>query len=186
MYLANTCTCIFGGKKDLCTICMMGFWNIYAMPHVHVFRQITLQKILTRRSKILLKNIHRYNIYWQSWYLFVLIWFLYFTISVSIVMKEVTGKWFKTVSVLNPVCCKCPYYFKWLVSVTAEASDEEERSPKIYVQDSGQEIAGDETRSAVLRNRPNRRCVCHDTTRGRWGRFLINKLETFYVFWVFL
>lgn len=63
MDLANTCTCIFGGKKDLCTICMMGFWNIYAMPHVHVFRQITLQKILTRRSKILLKNIHWYNIY---------------------------------------------------------------------------------------------------------------------------
>lgn len=42
-------------------------------------------------------------IYWQSWYLFVLIWFLYFTISVSIVMKEVTGKWFKTVSVLYVV-----------------------------------------------------------------------------------
>lgn len=93
----------FWGKKDFCTICMMGFWNIYAMPHVHVFRQITLQKILTRRSKILLKNIHWYNIYWQSWYLFVLIWFLYFTISVSIVMKEVTGKWFKTVSVLYVV-----------------------------------------------------------------------------------
>lgn len=71
--------------------------------NVHVFRQITLQKILTRRSKILLKNIHRYNIYWQSWYLFVLIWFLYFTISVSIVMTEVTGKWFKTVSVLYVV-----------------------------------------------------------------------------------
>lgn len=46
----------FWGKKDLCTVCMMGFWNIYAMPHVHVFRQITLQKILTRRSKILLKT----------------------------------------------------------------------------------------------------------------------------------
>lgn len=45
MDLANTCTCIFWGKKDLCTICMMGFWNIYAMPHVHNLTKDTYQEI---------------------------------------------------------------------------------------------------------------------------------------------
>lgn len=98
MDLANTCTCIFGEKRIFVQFVWWGF-GIFMQCHMY----ITLQKILTRRSKILWKNIHRYNIYWQSWYLFVLIWFLYFTISVSIVMKEVTGKWFKTVSVLHVV-----------------------------------------------------------------------------------
>lgn len=62
-----------------------------------------LTKDTYQEIKNFIKKHHRYNIYWQSWYLFVLIWFLYFTISVSIVMTEVTGKWFKTVSVLYVV-----------------------------------------------------------------------------------
>lgn len=28
----------FWRKKDFCIICMMGFWNIYVMLYVYVFR----------------------------------------------------------------------------------------------------------------------------------------------------
>lgn len=28
----------FWGKKDFCIICMMGFWDIYVMLYVYVFR----------------------------------------------------------------------------------------------------------------------------------------------------
>lgn len=66
-------------KKRLFVHFVWCAFGIFMQCHMYS-RKITSQNILTRKSpNLFLKN---YNIYWQSLNLFVLIWFLYFTVSV--------------------------------------------------------------------------------------------------------
>lgn len=70
--------------------------TLFQNPH-YVSPNDVSRTLLLYATKMLLKNMYLIgtinmgmNVYWQSFNLFVPIWFLYFTVSVSIVMKEVT------------------------------------------------------------------------------------------------